>query len=412
MNLEHAPSPSPGARSRHDDGTSRCFVLGGEVMSPVMLLRESALQNNIENMAEFADRHGVLIAPHAKTTMSGELVRRQLGAGAWGMSVANGAQLRIVRSFGVKRLLLANQLVDTATIRWMVDDLNSHPENEFCCFVDSVEGVDLLENVLRSTPPRRRVRVLVELGPTAGRAGCRTIDQALLVGEAVDRASHLALAGVAGYDGVVGENRSQDTVRAVHSFCDFVDQVTTRLERLELLRPGTSMISMGGAFFDLVTEHFVALRADRPERILLLRPGGYISHDQGLYARVTAVGAESSPVRLESALELWGRVLSRPEPNLAILDIGRRNAPYDQDLPTPVTIRSADGSEIRSAHGMRITQLSDQHSYLRFEENAGPAVGEWVGCAVSHPCTAFDKWRELLVIDDDYTVVGRVTTRF
>jgi D-serine deaminase-like pyridoxal phosphate-dependent protein len=38
--------------------------------------------------------------------------------------------------------------------------------------------------------------------------------------------------------------------------------------------------------------------------------------------------------------------------------------------------------------------------------------GDWLGCGISHPCTAFDKWRYLPLVDDDYRVTDSVETAF
>ncbi|GAA2230181.1 hypothetical protein [Streptomyces indiaensis] len=172
------------------------------------------------------------------------------------------------------------------------------------------------------------------------------------------------------------------------------------------------LISVGGGFFDIVTEHLLERYGTRQDRQLLIRPGGYISHDHGMYARTSACARPGRALGLRPALELWGRVLSRPEPELVILDFGRPDAPYDQDLPTPHTIRDLDGGSPRPATGFTVTALNDQHAYLTVPRDDELSPGEWVGCGISHPCTAFDKWRYLPLIDDRYRTVGAVTTDF
>jgi D-serine dehydratase len=39
-------------------------------------------------------------------------------------------------------------------------------------------------------------------------------------------------------------------------------------------------------------------------------------------------------------------------------------------------------------------------------------VGQLVGCGISHPCTTFDKWRWMPVVDDVYRVVDAVSVNF
>jgi len=111
------------------DGTP---VFGGAFLSPVMVVKQAAIDHNVAAMAQFCTEAGVLLAPHGKTTMSPELIGRQLAAGAWGLSAATVAQVRAFRSFGVANVLLANELTDPAGIDWIVRDQLSHPGQAFC----------------------------------------------------------------------------------------------------------------------------------------------------------------------------------------------------------------------------------------------------------------------------------------
>ena len=75
------------------------------------MIRDSALAHNHAWMRDFTAATGVLLAPHGKTTMAPQLFAQQLEAGAWGMTVANVQQLGICARFGVRRVLMANQLL-------------------------------------------------------------------------------------------------------------------------------------------------------------------------------------------------------------------------------------------------------------------------------------------------------------
>ena len=119
---------------------------------PFVVLRRSALEHNVSLMAAYCDDHRVSIAPHGKTTMAPQLWRRQLDAGAWGISAATAAQARVMRAAGVPRILVANPLTDAAAIRWAAHELRDEA-NELACYVDSERGVDLLEAVLLEETP-------------------------------------------------------------------------------------------------------------------------------------------------------------------------------------------------------------------------------------------------------------------
>jgi D-serine deaminase-like pyridoxal phosphate-dependent protein len=145
---------------------------------------------------------------------------------------------------------------------------------------------------------------------------------------------------------------------------------------------------------------------------VVLRSGAYVTHDHGIYARLTpAAQPDGTGPVLVPALELWARVLSAPEPGLAILGAGRRDAPFDQGFPVPLRIRRADG-QAGDAAGMRVTALDDQHAYLQVPAACALHPGDLVCLGISHPCTAFDKWQLIPVVDEDYRITDVVRTFF
>jgi len=127
----------------------------------------------------------------------------------------------------------------------------------------------------------------------------------------------------------------------------------------------------------------------------IVRSGAYLTHDDGLYARTSPLRAALLP-----ALQVWAQVVSRPEPQLAVLTMGRRDVSFDQDLPVP--LGSADSV---------VTKLNDQHAYLQLGSDS-VEVGSWLGFGISHPCTVFDKWQLIPELDADDRVVGLIRTFF
>jgi D-serine dehydratase len=110
-------------------------------------------------------------------------------------------------------------------------------------------------------------------------------------------------------------------------------------------------------------------------------------------------------------------VQSCPEPGLAILAMGKRDISYDLDLPVPQWRTALGAAQTRAVPShWSITGLNDQHAYLRFDAQAPaheqPAFGELVGSGISHPCTTFDKWRWMPVVDDSYLVIDAVSVNF
>lgn len=62
--------------------------------------------------------------------------------------------------------------------------------------------------------------------------------------------------------------------------------------------------------------------------------------------------------------------------------------------------------------GVKVTALHDQHAYLDLPVDSSLRVGDMVGLGISHPCTTFDKWQLVYVVDDAYRIVDAVRTFF
>ena len=390
-------------------------VLGGEFLLPVMVLKDAALRHNIAEMASLCERQGWSLAPHGKTWMSPQLLQRQLDAGTWAVTAATTWQVRVWRAFGMDRVILANELVEPASIAWLADEMRRDPDFDFYCLVDSYAGVRLLDDALHAARANRRMNVLLELGFAGGRTGCRNRDEAFAVARVVSSSKHLALAGVEAFEGIVHAGSLRADLDAAGELIGRVRAMAEELDRTGMFeRASEVLVTAGGsAFLDRV----IAGLGDRwdlsrPVR-KVLRSGCYLTHDAIHYREASPFGsrlADTSP--LEEALEVWGAVLSTPEPGLALLGFGKRDVPHDMGLPVPRFVKRPGQPVRKFKTGATIAGLNDQHAYLRLEDAEDLRPGDMVGCGVSHPCTAFDKWRLLPVVDGDYRVVEAVMTYF
>jgi D-serine dehydratase len=394
-------------------------VLHGDTSFPVAVLKTSALKHNLAWMRAFCERHGALLAPHGKTTMCPQLFGAQLANGAWGITLATSTQVRVAHRFGVRRVLLANQLVARSDVRAILQLLHDDPDFECVVLADSLAGVARLAEEVNAHPLARPLPVLVELGLSGKRAGCRTPEEALTVARAVEGAPGLALAGFEGYEGLLADPD------AVASFVDRLCALVLEADDEGLFETPGILVSAGGsAYFDLVARRIGKSSGklhglSRPLRPVL-RSGCYITSDHGMYhdalAALDAREGSAPGEGLRPALEIWSVVQSRPEPDLAILTMGKRDASHDAGLPLPLmSHRPGPGAPHALPAGCEIVRMNDQHAYLRLPE--GPvreqlAVGDLVGCGISHPCTTFDRWPLLLAVDDDYHVQGALNTFF
>ncbi|NHD16824.1 amino acid deaminase [Actinopolyspora sp. BKK1] len=384
-------------------------------VGPLLLLDRPALEHNLTTMADWCSRHGVLLCPHGKTTMAPQLFQRQLDHGAWGITAANVSQLRVYRAFGTSRVLLANQLVDPSGLSWLASELDRDPGFDFGCWVDSTRNVELMERTLSATGCHRPVDVLVELGRRDGRTGARSTAEALEVARAVDASPHLRLAGVCGYEGAISHDLSDTDLSAVDDYLAGMREVVTGAARAGLFDEVDEIVvtAGGSSYFDQVAEALTTpWELDRPV-VPVLRSGSYITHDHGSYRTMSPFGrahrlaGPEQPFR--PALRVLAQVISRPDPDLVLLTLGRRDASFDQDLPQPQRVRTGDG--VRPLQGARMTELADQHAFVRVPADSAAEVGDWFECGLSHPCTVFDKWPLIPLVDGE-EVVDLVRTFF
>ncbi|WP_223207931.1 amino acid deaminase [Actinopolyspora erythraea] len=395
---------------------SRPDITRNGFVGPLLLLDRAALEHNLATMAEWCADRGVLLAPHGKTTMAPQLFQRQLEHGAWAMTAATVSQLRVYRAFGVSRVLLANQLVDVSGLRWLAGELDADPGFSFGCWVDSVAGVRLMTEVLTEERPRRPVDVLVELGGEHGRTGARTVAEAVEVARAVAASPVLRLVGVSGYEGAISHDLSDEDLTAVDTYLAGIREAVARIAEAGMFdETGEIVVTAGGSsYFDQVAEVLTApWELDSPV-VPVLRSGSYVTHDHGLYRTMSPFGrahrlaGPEQPFR--AAMRILAQVISRPDPGLALLTLGRRDASFDQEPPQPRTLLARDGTT-RPLSDSRITELADQHAFMSVPADSGIAVGDWVECGLSHPCTTFDKW-QLVPLVDGTEVVDLVRTFF
>ena len=399
-----------------DLGNHGWVVPAGHVSLPTVTLRRSALESNVATMAEFCRRHGALLAPHGKTTMAPQLFDLQLAAGAWGLTCATPTQAAVMRRFGAPRVVLANEMTDSAAVRWVGRELDADPGFEFMCLVDSVAGVELMTEVLAPAGVRRPLDVLLEVGVPGGRCGVRDRGAAGAVAEACQRSPRLRLVGVEGYEGLVTSGGSPRDLAEVDAFLDRIHAVTIDLDSAGLFEGEAIVVTAGGSnHFDRVVARLSNWPPLSRPVSLVLRSGCYLTHDGAGYERVSPLAqreAGDEDLRLVNALTGWARVLSTPEPALVVVDAGKRDFPYDVELPIPRTVHRA--AESASLHGrVTTTGIMDQHMFLRLDDAApNVAVGDIAAFDLSHPCTAFDKNQLLFVVDDNDVVIGGVLTLF
>lgn len=454
---------------RSQIGAQGWLVLQGDLPLPLAVIRQTRLQHNLGWMQRFVEGHGIGFAPHGKTTLSPQLFAAQLQAGAWGITVANVSQATLAFESGARNVLIANQVLNAVELRGLAAQLagsqsggegsggegsggerwdgersamksrvsgqgsgDETPHRRAPFLLDSLAQLRAIEATV-AEHALAPFEVLLELGIAGGRTGVRSTDDAFELARAARASVAVRLVGVECYEGLWTRGDDDAADRAVVD--DLLGRsmaLARRIDEALGFEADTVLVSAGGsAVFDLVAP-WLHPTLSKPVQGLL-RSGCYVTHDQGRYTRLVAqvnrrlgIDCQSG---LQAALEVWATVQSVPEPGLAILSVGRRDISTDIDLPQPIAwCPAGQARPVAMPLGWRVTGLNDQHAYLKFEagsvglssamrgeENGmqtALAVGDRIGLGLSHPCTTFDKWRWIAVVDEDYRVVDAVVTWF
>jgi D-serine dehydratase len=386
-------------------------LLHEDLSLPTAVLYEDKLAHNLNWMQKFTDAYGAKLAPHGKTTMAPKLFLRQLQAGAWGITLATAQQVRVAYEHGVRRVLMANQLVGKQNMT-IISRLMEDRQFEFFCLVDSPQQVESLSAFFQ--PREQYVNVLIEVGVDGGRTGVRDRKQLQAVVSALSlRRGDVKLCGVEVFEGVLSDEPS------IRSLLKNAVDLTAELAKQKCFdRTPISLSGAGSAWYDVVAEVFCKAEVGAPLDIIL-RPGCYLTHDVGIYRDAQQKIMQRNPVAREMgtgfvpALQLWAYVQSVPEKNKAIIALGKRDGAFDAGLPVPALhYRPGRSEPVASPSDWKLIKMMDQHAFLEIREGADIRVGDMIGFDISHPCLTFDKWRYLSVLDSSYRVIDVVETFF
>jgi D-serine dehydratase len=386
-------------------------LLHEDLSLPAAVLYEDRLLNNLAWMQQFIAAYGVKLAPHGKTTMAPALFRMQLQAGAWGITLATAHQVLVAHAHGVRRVLMANELVGKENMS-IVARLLEDPAFEFYCLVDSAAQIDQLGAFFSARG--QCLRVLLELGIDGGRTGIRSPEQlhsALAAFSCWPKS--VALCGIEIYEGVL------DDEGAIREFLQHAVAITNQLiSEGRFQRAPVLLSGAGSAWYDVVAEVFTGANFGEAVEIVL-RPGCYLTHDVGAYREAQSKIRQRNPIAhkmtsgLLPALQVWAYVQSVPESEKAIIGMGKRDAAFDAGLPSPALhFRPGEATPKPAPTHWAVTKMMDQHAYLRIAAEDDLRVGDMIGFDISHPCLTFDKWRTIPILNPAYQVIDIVQTFF
>lgn len=389
-------------------------LLAEEVSFPIAVINEQSLLKNAQWMQSFSENAQVKLAPHGKTSMAPELFKLQLEYGCWGISLATVPQVVNAYQNGVKRIILANQLIGKYHCK-VIADLLAKGDLIFYCFVDSIENARQLDQYFSQYSIS--LNILIEIGVEGGRCGWRNLNDISALINLIAESECLQLCGLSFYEGVIHGHDAQDKI------CQFIDGIKKLTNELVALKafPTQNVIltGAGSAWYDVVAKQLMTDVDNNASYQVIIRPGCYLIHDTGIYQSAQTQVLERSQQacdisgELISSLELWAYVHSVPEPGLAIIGLGKRDVAFDAGLPTPEYVyRPGDKAPKKANNLWKVTHIMDQHCMMSIDEDSDLKSGDIVIFSSSHPCLTMDKWRHIGVIDENYIVNKTIATFF
>jgi len=382
-----------------------------DVSLPALVIHDKALEHNLRWMQKFVSDSGAELAPHGKTSMVPALFQRQLQHGAWGMTLATAVQTRAAYAHGVRRVLMANQLVGAPNMAIIAETL-ADSMFDFHCMVDHPDNVKALGEFFAQKG--LHLNVMIEYGVVGGRCGCRSEEEVMALADAIAAQPALKLTGIEGYEGVIHGDKAISGIRAFAT--SLVRLAVTLQDKGAFALDRPIVTASGSAWYDLIAEEFDKQQV-RDRFLAVLRPGSYVVHDHGIYKEAQCCVLDRRQdlnEGLQPALEVWAHVQSMPEPGFAVIALGKRDVAFDAGMPNPIKrykpgVLPAKGDDVSAC---KVTAVMDQHAFMTVAPGCELKVGDIVSFGTSHPCLTFDKWRVGCLVGDDLAVIESFETFF
>jgi D-serine deaminase-like pyridoxal phosphate-dependent protein len=314
-----------------------------EVDTPALVLELDAFESNIATLSRSVQGHAVRVRAHAKTHKCPEIARRQIAAGAVGMCCQKVSEAEALVDGGIADVLVSNEVVGAGKLERLAA-LSRRAHIGVCA--------DDLSNVRALAATGAELDVYVEIDVGMRRCGVAPGEPAVALAREIVGAGRLRFAGLQAYHGGAQHLRSiEERAAVIDSAKQKVLFTRSLLEREGIACPIVTGAGSGTYPFEL-----------RSGAWNEIQPGSYIFMDVD-YAR----NEWAAPLpRFEHALFVLSTVMSRPAPDLAIVDAGLKASSLDSGMPM-----------VWERPGLAYVAASDEHGKIEIAPGAAaPALGE------------------------------------
>ena len=317
-----------------------------EVDTPALILDLDAFESNLKRLADAVPRR-VRVRAHAKTHKCPEIGKRQIAAGAVGVCCQKVSEAEAMVDGGIKDVLISNEIVGGVKLERLAA-LAKRAQLGVC--VDNADNVRDLETAMQRAGARIDVYIELEVGMR--RCGVAPGGPAVELAKVIAASPSLRFAGLHAYHGRAQHIRSMEERRAVIGSA----AAAVRMTKALLEKNGIPCQTVTGAGSG--TFMFEVEMGAWDE----IQPGSYIFMDWD-YARNE--WAPPMP-RFEHALFVLATVMSRPGPDLAVVDAGLKASSVDSGMPA-----------VWERPGLSYTHASDEHGWVEIGPHAAkPGLGD------------------------------------
>jgi D-serine deaminase-like pyridoxal phosphate-dependent protein len=352
--------------------------------TPAMVVDESIMQTNIDEMQALANSFGVALRPHIKTHKTPQIALRQIAAGAVGITCAKLGEAEAMVDGGIHDVLIAYPMYGEPKVKRLLALME---RARVIVGVDSLEAAELLSHGVSAA--ERLLDVYIEVDTGQHRSGIAAGSPAVELGVQVARLPALRLIGVFSHEGHANA-QPKETIKEValaagRTLVETADELRHRGVEIAVVSVGSTPAAAYTASVPGITE---------------MRPGTYVFRDTYGF-RYGVYGPERCAARVAAT------VVSHAAPERCILDAGSKTLSLDTSPGHP-------GHGYIVGHPAAVIHaLSEEHGWVNIgTDDPGLAIGQRVEVIPNHICPAVNLHDELLIARDGRIVdTWRVAAR-
>lgn len=353
------------------------FVAQDQLLdTPTMIVDETVMQTNIDEMQSMANSFGVKLRPHIKTHKTPQIALRQIAAGAVGITCAKLGEAEVMAEGGIQDILIAYPTLGDLKIKRL---LSLMERARVIVALDSHDAAVQLSEAMIAA--ERTLEVYIEVDTGQHRSGVLAGSPTVKLGLDVARLSGLRLIGVFSHEGHAN-TQGPETIAEVAVAAGQAIVATAE----ELRRQGVdiTVVSVGSTPAAAITPSV--------QGITEMRPGTYVFKDTTAF-RYGIYGPDRCAARVVST------VVSHAAADRCIVDAGAKTLALDKSMGHP-------GHGYIVGHpGSVIHSLSEEHGWVDIPaDDTGFRIGQRVEIIPNHICPSVNLMDDLVIVRDGYVV--------